>query len=67
MAETLKVSQEAHSQWAGEKKSENDKLKSDLRKANEIKELAIARLLEEISSSPSVSSWTLTMLCQQKN
>ena len=36
----------------GKLKSEIDKLKSDLKKAIEIKELAIARLLEEIKKEP---------------
>ena len=52
MAATLKVSQEAHSQVVGELKAEIEKLKSDLKKANEIKELAIARLREEIKKEP---------------
>ena len=48
MAETLKVSQEAHSQVVGEMKAEIDKLKSDLKKANEKKDVAMARLLESL-------------------
>ena len=52
MAATLKVSQEAHSQVVGELKAEIEKLKSDLKKANETKELAIARLVEQIKKEP---------------